>query len=117
MEEQFRAVASVVALAIEAGALIVVAVGSAQALITVFGSLFAPAAAMSVRKQVWISLAMWLLLGLEFELAADIVRSIIAPSWQDIGQLAAIAAIRTFLNFFLSRDIENSTAELGAKTV
>jgi len=49
---------------------------------------------------------MWLLLALEFTLAADIVRSAIAPSWEEIGQLAAIAVIRTFLSFFLERDIE-----------
>ena len=43
-------------------------------------------------------------------LAADIVRSAIAPTWNDIGQLAAIAAIRTFLNYFLERDL---AAEAG----
>lgn len=48
----------------------------------------------------------WLLLGLEFELAADIVRSAISPSWTQIGQLAAIAIIRTFLNYFLEKDVE-----------
>ena len=48
----------------------------------------------------------WLLLGLEFELAADIIRTAISPSWTDIGQLAAIAGIRTFLNFFLESDLE-----------
>ena len=53
--------------------------------------------------------ATWLLLGLELELAADIIRSVVAPTWQDIGKLAAIAAVRTLLNYFLSRDI----AELG----
>ena len=58
------------------------------------------------RRDVWRRFGMWLLLSLEFELAADIVRSAIAPSWTDIGQLAAIAAIRTFLNFFLESDIE-----------
>jgi uncharacterized membrane protein len=47
-----------------------------------------------------------LILGLEFELAADIVRSAISPSWSDIGQLGAIAAIRTVLNFFLERDVK-----------
>ena len=31
--------------------------------------------------------------------------SAIAPTWDDIGKLAAIAVIRTFLNFFLERDI------------
>ena len=54
----------------------------------------------------WLRFGMWLLLGLEFELAADIVRSVISPTWQDIGQLGAIAVIRTFLNFFLERDLE-----------
>jgi Protein of unknown function (DUF1622) len=39
---------------------------------------------------------MCLLLGLEFELAADIIASVISPTWQDIGQLGAIAVIRTF---------------------
>jgi len=39
-------------------------------------------------------------------LAADVVRTVIAPTWVEIGQLAAIAVIRTFLNFFLERDLE-----------
>jgi len=58
---------------------------------------------------------MWLILALEFELAADIVRSAISPSWSDIGQLGAIAAIRTVLNYFLERDIkEFEESEQGA---
>jgi uncharacterized membrane protein len=52
-----------------------------------------------------------LLLGLEFELAADIVRSAISPSWTEIGQLGAIALIRTFLNYFLERDVEQYAEE------
>lgn len=52
---------------------------------------------------------MWLLLGLEFELAADIVRGVISPMWQDVGQLGAIAVIRTFLNYFLETDLERAT--------
>ena len=51
---------------------------------------------------------MWLLLGLEFELAADIVETVISPSWADIGQLGAIAATRTFLNYFLEKDLEHA---------
>jgi uncharacterized membrane protein len=46
------------------------------------------------------------LLGLEFELAADIVRTVVTPTWSDIGQLAAIGLIRTFLNYFLEKDLE-----------
>lgn len=46
-----------------------------------------------------------LALALEFLLAADIVRTAVAPTWEEIGQLAAIVAIRTALNFFLQREI------------
>jgi uncharacterized membrane protein len=58
-----------------------------------------------VRRDAWLSLARWLVVGLEFMLAADIVDTIAAPSWNDVGKLAAIAAIRTFLNYFLEKDI------------
>ena len=47
----------------------------------------------------------WLVAGLTFQLASDIVRSAIAPTWNDIGQLGAIAVIRTFLTYFLDRDL------------
>jgi hypothetical protein len=62
------------------------------------------------RKALFRRFGVWLLLGLEFALAADIVRSAISP-WDDIGQLAAIAAIRTFLNHFLERDLGEAGAE------
>src|SRR5438067_13129718 len=46
-----------------------------------------------------------LALSLEFLLGADILRTAIEPSWEEIGRLAAIAAIRTALNYFLQREI------------
>lgn len=46
-------------------------------------------------------------LGLAFLIGASILRTIIAPTWTDIGMLASIIAIRTALNFFLIRDVEN----------
>jgi len=57
------------------------------------------------RRDVWLRYARWLVAGLTFQLAADILESAIAPSWNDIGRLAAIALIRTFLNYFLERDL------------
>ena len=51
-------------------------------------------------------LARYLALALEFQLGADILSTAIAPSWDQIGKLAAIAIIRTALNFFLSREME-----------
>jgi len=47
-------------------------------------------------------------LGLEFLIGADILKTAVAPTWQDIGQLAAIVGIRTVLNFFLTRELEQA---------
>jgi uncharacterized membrane protein len=56
-------------------------------------------------------LARYIALGLEFQLAADILVTAVAPSWEEIGKLAAIAAIRTLLNFFLAREMKDERAE------
>jgi len=47
----------------------------------------------------------WLVAGLTFQLAADILLTAITTSWEEVGRLAAIAAIRTLLNYFLERDL------------
>lgn len=47
----------------------------------------------------------WLALVLELLLAADILKTAVAPTWDDIGKLAAIAGIRTALNYFLDREV------------
>ena len=56
---------------------------------------------MSIR----ITLGKSLAIALELLLGADILRTAISPTWTEIGQLAAIAVIRTALNYFLERDI------------
>ncbi|MBG8553836.1 DUF1622 domain-containing protein [Hymenobacter guriensis] len=53
-----------------------------------------------------LTLARYLALALEFQLGADILSTAIAPSWEQIGKLGAIAVIRTALNFFLSREMK-----------
>lgn len=45
--------------------------------------------------------------SLELLLGADVLATAVAPSWNDIGQLAAIATIRTVLNFFLEKELSN----------
>jgi uncharacterized membrane protein len=60
-----------------------------------------------------LSLGRFLALGLEFQLAGDVLRTAIAPSFAEIGQLAAIAAIRTALNYFLAKEIREERAEIG----
>ncbi|GAB4390893.1 MAG: hypothetical protein Kow0025_26020 [Thermodesulfovibrionales bacterium] len=49
-------------------------------------------------------------LSLEFLIGADILKTAISPTWQDIGQLASIVGIRTVLNFFLSKELQQMSA-------
>lgn len=64
-----------------------------------------------------LSLGRFLTLGLEFQLAGDILRTAIAPTFTQIGQLAAIAAIRTVLNYFLGKEIEKEREEVERSPV
>ena len=58
-----------------------------------------------------LTLARFLALALEFQLGADILSTAVAPSWEAIGKLAAIAVIRTALNYFLSREMHESQTD------
>ncbi len=57
-------------------------------------------------ESVRLILARFLSLGLEFQLAADILGTAVAPSWAQIGKLGAIAVIRTGLNYFLAQEMK-----------
>ena len=60
-----------------------------------------------------LTLARYLALALEFQLGADILSTAVAPSWDQIGKLGAIAVIRTLLNYFLTREMrEEQTRSL-----
>lgn len=106
MEEQFREVAAAIALVIEAFVVVVLAYAAVEAIVGVLRAAVVRGPGAADRREIWFPFALWIVLALEFALAADIIRSAIAPSWESIGQLAAIAAIRTGLNWFLVKDIE-----------
>jgi uncharacterized membrane protein len=59
-----------------------------------------------VLGQLRVSFGSWLVLALEFQLGSDILSTTIAPSFEELGQLAIIAAIRTLLNYFLQKDLD-----------
>ncbi|QKP78720.1 DUF1622 domain-containing protein [Methyloligella sp. GL2] len=105
MEDQFKEIAGFVALAIEAGAVLVVAYGASEALILLFQAFAKREPTAYQGRVIWLKFATWILLALEFALAADIVHTAISPTWDDIGKLGAIAFIRTMLNYFLAKDI------------
>jgi uncharacterized membrane protein len=60
--------------------------------------------------------ARYLALGLELQLGADVIGTAISPSWEEIAALAAIAVIRTGLNFFLSREMQEEAALVKEET-
>jgi uncharacterized membrane protein len=123
MEEVFKEFASKIALGMEVVAALIIAFGGVMSLIRLILRRTSSGPAFHNRRRVFIEFGTWLILGLEFELAADIIRSAISPTWHDIGQLGAVAVIRTFLNYFLERDVrefaepllETSTAESGRR--
>ncbi|MCK5213652.1 MAG: DUF1622 domain-containing protein, partial [Dehalococcoidia bacterium] len=48
-----------------------------------------------------------LLLGLEFLIAADVIRTVVQPSLQEVGILGGIVAIRTVISYFLQKELAN----------
>jgi len=105
MEHWLTEIARHVALVIDAMALLIIAASSLAAFVSGIRLMLAGSATSHQERATWLQHARWLVAGLTFQLAADLVRSAIAPTWDEIGRLAAIALIRTFLNYFLERDV------------
>lgn len=109
-EEVLRSVVSFLVSLTEAGAAIVIFSGAVVGFIRfLFRALFLrkPESFVGVR----LDLGRFLALGLEFQLASDLLRTAVAPSFEEIGKLAAVAAIRTALNYFLSQEIRTERKE------
>ncbi len=98
-------------LAIETMGAVVVAVGIVFAMIAFLRS--TARGRTESYTDIRLILARYLSVALEFQLGADILSTAIAPSWDQIGKLAAIAVIRTGLNYFLSREMEAERRETG----
>lgn len=105
MEDVLHALAEYIALGVNLLAMLAIACGAIQGAIGL-SRLLLFGGTEDELGPVWLSLGRWLVAGLSFQLAADIVETTIAPDWNDIGKLAAIAALRTLLNFFLDRDMD-----------
>ena len=101
MQSVFRELAESIALGVEAAAVLIIAYGAIEGVYGLVRAVATKQTKIAQLKNIWLRFGVWLLLGLEFELAADIVRTAVSPTWTDIGQLAAIGVIRTFLNYFL----------------
>ena len=113
MEEWLHLATRDVVVIIDAMALIVVAIGTAEAFFTGLWAAFPASASHRRFREILVRYGRWLVAGLTFQLAADIIATSVAPSWQEVGQLGAIAVIRTFLNFFPERDLAELADQAG----
>ncbi|MCP4182793.1 MAG: DUF1622 domain-containing protein [Hyphomicrobiales bacterium] len=113
MEKLISELASLIKLAFETASILAVTIGGIVALWTLITAFSKPDWLQITRSK----LAKCLVLALELQLAADVLATAMAPSWEQIGKLAAIAAIRTFLNYFLTAEMrEDETANTDNST-
>jgi len=123
MKEWLTFVAENAGVIINAMALVFIAIGTIEAFFRGIRALFNPQAIDHLLRNGYIQYGRWLVAGLTFQLAADIIETSIAPTWDEIGRVGAIAVIRTFLNFCLERDLaeigqrETESQEAGAKSL
>ena len=107
MKELLAAIAENTIMIIHAMALVIISIGTIQAFLLSLRTLFNPPPIRNHFHSIYLQYARFLVGGLTFQLAADIIESSLATKWEwdEIGRLASVAVIRTFLNFFLERDL------------
>ena len=86
-------------------ALVLIALGTVEAFFKGLRVMLSRSATGYARREVWLQYMRWLVAGLSFQLAADILATSVAPAWDELVRLAIIAVIRVFLNFFLEKDL------------
>ncbi|HSR00325.1 MAG TPA: DUF1622 domain-containing protein [Sphingomicrobium sp.] len=105
MESWIHQLGVIVSATIEVAMIATITVGTAHALWRVLDCVVHRQALATAIREIWLHYASWILLALEFALAADLIKTVIAPDWEEIGQLGAIAAVRVVLGYFLGRDV------------
>jgi len=109
-DEQAKYIIQTVARGVEFAAAVIIALAAVEATIKALIIFLHRNSPANAKNEVRMTLGRWLAVALEFELAADILNTAVTPTWNDIEKLAAIAALRTALNYFLDRDIRAESA-------
>ncbi len=109
-DEQAKTIIQIIARGVEFAAAVIIALATIEATIKAAFIFVRRNSPDKAKNEVRMTLGRWLAVALEFELAADILNTAVTPTWSDIEKLAAIAALRTALNYFLEREIRAETA-------
>ena len=104
-----KAIIEYLARGVEFAAALVIGLAAVEATVKSIALFFKQGAGPQDKNQVRLTLARWLAVALELELAADILTTAVTPTWSDIEKLAAIATLRTALNYFLEREIQQES--------
>jgi uncharacterized membrane protein len=111
MESLLQVFANWVTLALQAIAIVIVVLGSARAVFGIMRGAFVSHPGATDQRAEWLDYARWLVAALTFQLAADIVATSFAPTWDELGRLVVVAVVRTFLSYFLDREMEHAARE------
>jgi len=110
MEEIARNITLTVSHTVEMLAAIIIGVAVLQ-LLWNYGQSFTKFNRATSKESIRVRLGSSVAVALELMLGADVLATAVAPSWNDIGKLAAIAVIRTALNYFLERELRHINKE------
>ena len=111
MEELLVATVGYLRLVVEAIGALIIGIGAVSTVFRYVLSLFD--ARKYSNSDLRLYLARYLVLGLEFQLGADILATAVAPTWEEVQLLAAIVVIRTVLNYFLSKELEKEREQVS----
>lgn len=109
MREWLDAVSEPIIVVLDALALLAIVIGTVEVVIRVVPAVWQPLGPQRARA-LFLRYAHWLVAALTFQLAADIIETSITTDWQTIARVGAVAVIRTFLNYFLERDVDKQEA-------
>lgn len=106
MEKIAKEITNIVSHAVEILAAIIIGIAVLYVLYSYLSS-FYPRSGKGSKESIRINFGSSVAVALELLLGADVLATAVAPSWDDIGKLAAIATIRTVLNFFLEKELKH----------
>jgi len=103
MEEIAKQVTVNVSHAVEILAAIIIGIAVVKTLLNYFSLLKSSKIS---KEEIRVQFGSSVAVSLELLLGADVLATAVAPSWDDIGKLAAIAVLRTALNYFLEKELK-----------
>ena len=106
MEEIAKQITLSISHTLEIMAALLIAVALMRLLVNSIRSVLQPVSALSAMKMRML-FGSSVAVSLELLLGADVLATAVAPSWDDIGKLAAIAILRTGLNYFLEKELNH----------